>query len=148
MSFYAYLTGTVEYSSKEDFNKIVNQLKKEGYIENDKFIDETGDEITACKNIDEKNLKIEIPFCFYRNLSRFNFRPGAKNLYIKGASIDGCFEGWIDTTNDSQTIDLTVYAEKELHLPPPDQDQYADKNDYYDALYEWQDVVINEFMKD
>jgi hypothetical protein len=142
MSFYARMQGVIQYPTKKSFYSVYKTLRlgywcdPEGY-----FLDEGGNQLSEHPTIDFKNLKIQIPNAYHRNLAHHEFfRDGSSGVLI-GTSTDGCFMGWIETEERELHYDLTAWAEeilKETDIP--------DYNKDFDDYCEWQSYIEEEFF--
>lgn len=97
MSFYTTIEGRIKYGCLEDLNASVKFLYQNLYLKYDKFIDETGEFINqeVEKDIDVENLQINIPYGYYRNLTRFfdQLLENSVSHHVVWTSTDGCFCG-------------------------------------------------------
>lgn len=130
MSFYATITGQIKYANQQHFNAVVADLIQCGWADHSGyFLDELNHRISEEPNIDFGERVINLPLYTYRNLSRFEFFKTGCTGYTIGTSTDGCFEGWVITSNDKDfpteiSFDLTEWAkEQELEeAPDPNED--------------------------
>jgi len=144
MSFYATITGEITYQKKENFNKAYYFLRDNGWIKNNKFVNEDDDFVsTEIENdINEKELTITIPYGHYRNLARiFNklFKGGTGK--IVATSTDGCFEGYIIVDGKETVYNLNDWAKENIENDAPD----SEKD--FDAYCEWMTDVENAFFE-
>jgi len=147
MSFYATIQGEIIYPKKEQLLEAVEMLTKDGWLKNNRFVDEGGtpisdDEISDVK-IFPPNFTLSIPFACYRNLARvldvITKDTIGKVIWV---STDGCFEGGTFENGKEVAYDLTEYAKKN-GIPPPADEPVTDED--WQRYADWQ-VEVEEWF--
>lgn len=159
MSFYATLTGYVQYRTHDQFHAVLTRLQKGGWLDGGYqwTAENDGDRPIHPASIDFDQLLLVIPLDLYRNLARITTElfAGAVDGELVISSTDGCFDAWIerplpeaayaDIVNGAtpvstiEHVDLVAFARdhglgvKEFETTPPD--EYA----------AWQDLVLTTF---
>ncbi len=125
MSFYAAITGQIRYSNLRHFNQVFADLYNSGWADHlGHFLDEMNHPVSEYPDVDFSKMIINLPLFTYRNLSRFEFFKTGCVGYLIGTSTDGCFEGWVITSNGTDfptelSYNLAEWAkEQELEDPP------------------------------
>jgi hypothetical protein len=146
MSFYATLHGQIQYSSCDEFEQIINQLTKGGWLEEGYFVDECGNRYhSETPDIDASLLRITIPRGHYRNLARFDFFPPSAKGFLVGTSTDGCFEGWVIENGQETTFDLDQWAKENAEEVAPTIEECSSENEYWENRIIWQADVADAF---
>jgi hypothetical protein len=139
MSFYATLSGEIKFKDPAAFERIIQMLKDQEYInENNVFLDECGEEMGNGNVL--LPMTIVIPWGLYRNFSRILddiFDMEDVDGKIVGTSTDGCFDGWVlekrNGVKTSKDYNLNEWAKENdkendngEEIPDEDSDDYVD----------------------
>jgi hypothetical protein len=142
MSFYATITGTIEFAKSTECEKAKALLKDGGWIKDGFWIDETG---APSEPFTDGLMRIEIPLSFYRNLFHLisAICAEASSWDILWASSDGTFEGGAISNGGDKTIALDEWAKAQGITEPTSIDESFD-----DEMSQWREDVLNEFIAD
>ena len=157
MSFYANVTGYLQYRTDEHLQAAIRRLQLGGWLdEHRRWIPENGCQRVVTESpttIDDGYRLLVIPPDLYRNLARVttDLFPGVVRGKVVISSIDGCFDAWIERplpraatappgtsspVSDIECIGLEEYAQgRGLGVKAFDHKKYA----------EWQGEVLHRF---
>lgn len=145
MSFYARITGEINYADQSRLDAAVNRLIEDGWLRvaDKKFVDEDDEVGTSESDVD--GLCLYIPLGLYHNLTRAldDMVKGCASAHVVWTSTDGCFCGGVYEGEKETNYDLDKWAKE--NLKPEDQMPPDSKTDF-DAYCEWMEMVEEEFF--
>lgn len=147
MSFYASISGSVKFFSKEDFDEVLNQLIDGEYVKDNNFVEGNGRiSETEVNDIDPDQLSITIPLFHYQNLTRI---LDSLPLYVGNIVItttDGCFQGYVIQNGTETVYELKDWAKQNQLEDEPQRNEFESDDEYYENLTIWQMDIETEFF--
>jgi len=100
MSFFATITGYVEYRTIEHLQAALDRLQRGGWLDDEYRWYPEGQHVRVshAPTVAEADLLLVVPFDHYRNLGRVTTElfPGAVAGVLVSSSTDGCFDAWVE----------------------------------------------------
>lgn len=113
MSFYIFFAGMVKYKNKQDYDKAINILEKQKYMnKKGNWLDECDCKISDFCHKDDENLLLDLEGSSGRNFHKV-FKSVVKEivpelLYAYAWSHDGEFDGYVFTLKDGEIISKSL----------------------------------------
>lgn len=100
MSFFATITGFVEYRTPEHLQAALDRLQRGGWLDDEYrwYPEGQHGRVSHAPTVTEADLLLVVPFDHYRNLGRVTTElfSGAVAGVLVSSSTDGCFDAWIE----------------------------------------------------
>jgi len=141
--------GAIVYPDQETFDKVLEELQDEDWVDDDGFFtDEDGVRLTSKPTVVKADFSIVIPLASYRNLDVQTLFPEGAFGVLYRTTTDGEFLGEHVIDGDRQHFDLTAWAAE--HMPSHDRRAPRPHKGMGEAqnearYHKWQDRVVKAF---